>query len=156
MWRGTEHAGRCVAWAILAALLALGGCESGATARRTAPTVGANPTPIPSRAATRPPQPRPSPVAGALDPAPADCTAVPPPRTYHQDGFGGGFSDGFSGKGASPVWELGLGDGGTLHMSDYGPQPYPAIKVMWVVGPNYLKPVTLEGRDLHTGFPLWF
>lgn len=153
MRRGMGSAARCAAWLMLAALLALAGCESGATARQTSTaTTAPSPTAIP----TRPPGPRPSPVVGELDPAPADCAAVPPPQTYHQDGFGGGFSPDFSGNGAPPVWELGLGDGGPLHMSDYGSQPYPSIKVMWVVGPDYLKPVTLEGRDIRTGFPLWF
>ncbi len=27
---------------------------------------------------------------------------------------------------------------------------------MWVVGPNYNEPVTLSGRDLRSGAPLWF
>lgn len=139
--------------AVLAALLA--GCAPSATTSTPATptaTTFISPTALPSQ----PVGIRPSPVSGLLDPAPADCTAVPPPRTFSQRDFGGGFSGDVTFSGQSPAWQLGLVS--PLRFNEYasGPAPYPGAKVMWVVGPNDEKPVTLTGRDVRTGFPLWF
>jgi hypothetical protein len=70
-------------------------------------------------------------------------------------GFGGGFGDPVTFSGGGEVWELGLGSplqAGQLSQDN----PYPSFKVMWIVGPNVTEPVTLRGRELQTGAPLWF
>lgn len=134
--------------ALTAIVLLLGACDA-STSRTPTPTHTAIATPLP----TRPSEPQPSPVV-SLDPAPGDCTAVPPPDTFTTtDGFGGGFSGGFAFAGRSPVWGEGIST--ALHVpSNRG--EYPSMKTMWVVGPNFAKPVTLTGRDLRGGTPLWF
>jgi hypothetical protein len=106
------------------------------------------------------PQVQPTPVTGLLGPAPTRC----PLSSSHLStmkttaNFGGGFSAGVVFQGTSPVWETGFGlfPGGTLHLNANGPTPWPSTKIMWVVGPNYMQPVTLQGRDLLSGVPVWF
>jgi hypothetical protein len=134
-------------------MLAGSGCAaSGAAQKPTAtPTALTFPTPL----RTLPVGIRPSPVAGLLDPAPTDCAAFPPPHTFTRSDFGGGFIGSVTFQGSSPAWELGLVS--PLNLNQYsGPVPYPSAKVMWVVGPNYLELVTLQGYDVRTGAPLWF
>ena len=63
--------------------------------------------------------------------------------------------------GRSPVWNLGLNTGASLALESspgqpVTPSPYPATKVMWIVGPSYHQPVTLSGHELATGAPVWF
>ena len=140
---------------LLPLLLALAGCASTSTALlppATPSSPAAGPTPLP----TPPLGPRPSPVVGLLGPVPTDCVAMPPPQTLTVTDFGGGFSGTTAFAGAAPAWELGLGTG-ALHLNGDGAAvPYPATKVMWVVGPDDPEPVTLSGHELHTGAPLWF
>jgi hypothetical protein len=135
---------------------ALVGCTtSPPTTRGSAPTATAAlpPTALPD---TTPRGVRPTPVAGLLDPAPADCAVTAPPHTFTSTSFGGGFSGQTTFDGGAPAWELGLGSG-PLHLNEgVGAQPYPSTKVMWVVGPNYAKPVTLTGHDIRNGTALWF
>jgi hypothetical protein len=106
------------------------------------------------------PQVQPTPVTGLLGLAPTSC----PSGSSHLStmkttaDFGGGFSGQTIFQGTSPVWETGLGllPGGTLHLNANGPTPWPSTKIMWVVGPDYMQPVTLQGRDLLSGVPVWF
>jgi hypothetical protein len=106
------------------------------------------------------PQVQPTPVTGLLGAAPTSC----PSSSSHLHSmtttadFGGGFSAGVVFQGISPVWELGFGrlPGDTLHLNTNGPTPWPSTKIMWVVGPNFMNPVTLQGRDLLSGVPVWF
>jgi hypothetical protein len=72
--------------------------------------------------------------------------------------FGGGFIGTTTFTGSSPAWKLGLPSGSSpLQLNALeGPTPYPATKVMWVVGPNFAQPVTLTGHDVRTATPLWF
>jgi hypothetical protein len=73
-------------------------------------------------------------------------------------GFGGGFPAQSLLHGTSPVWEDGLAQASILNPYSSGPTPtpWPGTKVLWVVGPNYTEPVTLQGRDLLSGVPIWF
>lgn len=138
---------------LIGLLLTLAACGGSSTAQRPAPTNTLAPTPL----ATVLAGPRPSPVVGPLGAVPGDCPSVPPPRTFSmQSGFGGGFSGTVSFQGSAPAWQLGLASPLHLDQSSDPNNPYPSTKVMWVVGPNYAQPVTLEGHDLHTGAPLWF
>ena len=61
-------------------------------------------------------------------------------------------------EGASPVWESGVVPAHPLNPYPSGPTPtpWPGTKVSWIVGPNYANPVTLQGRDLLSGVPIWF
>jgi hypothetical protein len=61
-------------------------------------------------------------------------------------------------EGTPPVWENGLAPATTINPYPSGPTPtpWPGTKVLWVVGPNYAMPVTLQGRDLLSGVPIWF
>ena len=105
-------------------------------------------SPVPPPAAPHPPQ-----VASTLGPPPKNCAIALPPRTMSVTNFGGGFSGTATFQGGSPAWELGFGTDGMLAAQGV---PYPGSKIMWVVGPNVSQPVTLSGRDLHSGAPLWF
>jgi hypothetical protein len=100
---------------------------------------------------------QPTPITGLLAPPPTSCPKLPPLQTMTPDNFGGGFSPGVSFLGAAPVWQLGLPQsGGTLDLNAGGAVPLPETKVLWVVGPNYPTVVTLLGRNLSTGAPIWF
>jgi hypothetical protein len=64
-------------------------------------------------------------------------------------------------EGISPVWEQGIGllpGKNTLNLYPLGPTPTPtpSAKAIWAVGPNIMQPVTLQGRDLLSGAPIWF
>ena len=107
-------------------------------------------TPIPT-AGSQPPT-----ANGPLGPAPTNCSASPPLQTMTQDNFGGGFIGTVSFQGGSPAWQLGLGSDGIVHLHQDNVHSYSSTKVMWVVGPNYAQVVTLSGREVHTGAPLWF
>src|SRR5579872_1530528 len=110
------------------------------------PTPTARPTATPSL---------PPAVTSTLGPPPTDCATVDPPQTLTTTDFGGGFSGTTTFDGASPAWELGIGDDGTMPLYGVG-NPYPSTKIMWVVGPNYAQPVTLSGHELASSAPLWF
>lgn len=108
-------------------------------------------TPIPTTS-SQPPT-----ANGPLGPAPTNCPASPPLQTLNQNNFGGGFSSPISFQGGSLVWFLGLPQaGGTVQLYQDTVHSYSSTKVMWVVGPNYAQVVTLSGREVHTGAPLWF
>lgn len=139
----------------LLVLLAAAACSSSPSLVQSAPTATATTTPgAPTPLATQPVNHPPSPVAGLLGPMPSKCAVVPPPSSYTQPDFGGGFIGQVSFQGSSPAWELGLGT--SLQLDQNGADPYPGTKVMWVVGPNYAQPVTLTGHELQTGQALWF
>jgi hypothetical protein len=131
------------------------GCSAANTTSATPTIMQSYPTPLPTaRAGVQP-----SPVTGLLDPAPANCAMVAPPQTFTSTNFGGGFIGATTFAGRSPAWELGLALGSgplQLNANAGGATPYPAMKVMWVVGPNYPHPVTLTGHEVRTGAPLWF
>lgn len=92
-------------------------------------------------------------VTSALGPPPSNCPKAGPVKTLTVNDFGGGFSGTTTFEGDSPAWELGFGPNGAFAAQG---TPYPSSKIMWVVGPNINLPVTLTGRDLRTGAPLWF
>lgn len=135
---------------VLAVLVLATGCGSSVAARPT-------PTLIPTVTPTPTPHPAPTPVSGLLAPPPTDCQAVATPHTMTLSAdFGGGFVNGPEVSGSPPVWQLGLGFS-PLNLETYGGYtPYPGTKVLWIVGPNYSEQVTLQGRDLRTGTPMWF
>jgi hypothetical protein len=140
---------------LLALLVTLAACASPAV--RTQPT----PTPASTPSPTATSVPFPSPLTRPLGLAPKSCPAGPPLDTFTiDDTFGGGFVGGDVFAGRSPVWTLYLNTGTTLSLESFAgtvtPSPYPATKVMWIVGPNYHQPVTLSGHELSTGAPVWF
>ena len=142
------------ALALLIVALALPACRSSHAVVHPSPTA-TRPSSPPTPLATQPVNQRPSPVAGLLGPAPANCATSAPPSTLNTTNFGGGFGDGISFQGSAPAWTLGLDT--TLQLETTGASdPYPSAKVMWVVGPNVAQPVTLTGHDLSTGAALWF
>lgn len=104
------------------------------------------------RAPTATPLAVPPTVSATLGPPPTDCATVDPPQTLTVTDFGGGFSGTVSFFGAAPAWSWSLGGGELLVRGT----PYPSTKTMWVVGPNYNQKVTLSGKDLRSGEPLWF
>ncbi|HEY7124102.1 MAG TPA: hypothetical protein VH540_09150 [Ktedonobacterales bacterium] len=113
--------------------------------------------PVGSPTATPDKRLRPPAVNGPLGPAPTNCPTSSTLQTYSPNNFGGGFSSPISFLGASPVWQLGLGDASSpIALYWDSSQPWPSTKVMWVVGPNYNQPVTLTGQDVRSGTPLWF
>jgi hypothetical protein len=139
-----------VAWSLMA-LVVLAGCASNPVTQQATPKLRApSPTATPGSTITPPP------LNGPPGTAPSDCPASPSLQTMTQNNFGGGFSSPISFQGASPVWQLGLPtDGSPLHVSA-GNDLWPSTKVMWVVGPNVVQPVTLTGHELRTGTLLWF
>ncbi len=137
----------------LAVLLVCAGCTSIPSGQKGTPTR----SPLASSTPLVVARPQPTPISGLLDPPPATCPASSPLQILTQDDFGGGFTSPASFLGASPVWQQGLPQSGsTLHLNRFGPDPLPGTKVLWVVGPNSLQPVTLRGREVDTGALLWF
>lgn len=143
-----------MAMAIVAIMFgSLLGCSAANRTSATPTIMQSYPTPLPTlRAGVQP-----SPVTGLLDPAPSNCVVVSPPQSFMSTNFGGGFVGATTFAGSTPAWELGLGSGPLqLNAIAGGATPYPAMKVMWVVGPNFPHPVTLTGYEVRTGAPLWF
>jgi hypothetical protein len=110
------HIYRRVLWTIPLLVLMLTGCTTSSST-----SVGPVPT---NTGASQPATPqgtprgvRPSPVAGLLDPAPANCAAVAPPDAFTTTTFGGGFVGETRFQGSAPAWELGMGIG-PLHLND--------------------------------------
>src|SRR5262249_20199905 len=77
-------------------------------------------------------------------------------QTMSQDNFGGGFSGMVIALGVSPIWGWPSAAGATIHFEQFGYNPWPNMKNLWLLGPNYNKPITLTGHDVRTGTPLWF
>ena len=152
--RSLNAIGKQTTQAVVAvAILLLAGCSiAGTSAPAHRVTVQASPATSPVV--------QPSPVTGLLDPAPTHCPSSSSQLSTMTTsaGFGGGFPTGSVLEGTSPVWEHGLTLAGTLNPYPSGPTPtpWPGTKVIWVVGPNYTNPVTLQGRDLLSGVPIWF
>ena len=71
--------------------------------------------------------------------------------------FGGGFSDGTA-YGRAPVWTLGLPDDGVLVLPPVSgkDERFPSAKIMWIVGPNEIQPVSVSGQSRSKGEPMWF
>ncbi|MDE3230456.1 MAG: hypothetical protein KGO05_11290 [Chloroflexota bacterium] len=142
--------GRNARWLRLALALTtlalLAGCAN---------TTAVSHPPTETPTATETPQSGPAPVSGLLAPPPTDCQAVAEPHrmTLSAD-FGGGFGAGTVVTGGAPAWQSGLGT--PLDLESLGLAPYPSTKVLWIIGPGYSKPVTLQGHDLRTGTPIWF
>jgi hypothetical protein len=138
---------------VAVAILLLAGCSiAGTSAPPHRVTVQASPATSPAV--------QPSPVTGLLDPAPTHCpSSISHLSTMTTSAdFGGGFPAQSVLEGVSPVWENGLAPASTINPYPDGPTPtpWPGTKVLWVVGPNYTNPVTLQGRDLLSGVPIWF
>lgn len=131
-------------------LLAVAGCSlPGMSGDQSSP---ANRIMLPP-ATPDPPSGLPPTVRDTLGPPPKNCPVAPPTHTLSVPDFGGGFSSDVTFSGGHPAWELGIGTDGVLAVQG---TPFPGSKIMWVVGPNIHQPVTLSGRDLRSGLPLWF
>ncbi len=140
---------------LLALLLTITACASPTVRTQPHPTPDSTPSPTATSV------PFPSPLTSLLGPAPTHCPAGPQLATFTiDDMFGGGFVGGDMFVGRSPVWTLGLYPGARVSLEPVTgtatPSPYPSIKVMWIVGPNYPQPVTLSGHELSTDAPVWF
>jgi hypothetical protein len=139
---------------LLVLLLGASSCVLDRATAQSSPTTTAfsQPTALP----TATPGALPPAVTGPLASVPTDCATVDPPNTFTlPSDFGGGFFGDFTFSGSSPAWAL--GPGSPLHVEQpSAQQPYPSTKVMWIVGPNYILPVTLSGRELRSNAPLWF
>ena len=149
------------AWILLAltVLLVSAGC-AGSSASKSAPpkptsssSSAINPAPpVPTSSPTS--GVGPTPITGLLAPAPTNCLPAAPPQTLTGTQFGGSFGAGFIGS--SPVWQLGIGSTSAIQLDQDGADPLPSTKVLWLIGPNYHGVVTLGGRNLSTGAPIWF
>jgi hypothetical protein len=106
--------------------------------------VRATPTPSPTLLPTATPPP--------LETVPSNCTPGP---TLHQifPGIGPGI-------GNAPLWVFGFG--GPHPVIRIGPHDtYVALygwvwKIIWEVGPHFLSKITLRGKNVRTGAPIWF
>jgi hypothetical protein len=132
--------------------LLLAGCALGPF--RVGEKSTAPPTPTATAA-----QGRHTPVPGLLDPAPSDCPASAPLQTQEFPHFGG-FSGPVTMHGGGPVWLAGFSYDQlrpTLHLDSRGYTPWPAVKLIWEVGPNVTQPVFVTATDLRTGASgYWF
>lgn len=115
-----------------------------------ASSVSVHVPPAPTATATRGPEP--TPLTGLLGPLPNNCQQTSPPDTRligPLDGFRGQFSV----NGGGPVWMIGgLYD---LHLNALGFFPLPSQKVLWAIGPNNDKLITIRGHDLISGTPMF-
>jgi len=114
-----------------------------------APPPQATNTPTPtSSQATAISAPSPTLTPPPLGLAPQNCHSGPTPRTI--------FSDVGPGVGRSPIWAFGLDT--TIRIPSYFTytQYGWTWKIIWRMAKSYTHPVTLRGRNLHNGTPLWF
>lgn len=135
---------------LCSALLLLMGCVPGRASSTATVAPTATLTPTPALEAL------PTPVTTLLDPPPTNCPASPPPHTLtFPQGFGG-FSGSVTFYGSSPVWIADSISWGVLHLNALGYTPWPGIKLIWEVGPNYTKPASIEVTNLGTGQLAWW
>jgi len=119
-------------------------------------TAPITPGSIPSTAAratpTSPPTLLPTATPPPLEAIPPNCAPGP---TLHQI-----FPAIGPGIGNAPLWIFGFG--GTHPVLRIDPQgtyvaPYGwTWKIIWEVGPHLLSVITLRGKNVHTGAPIWF
>ncbi|HLI69091.1 MAG TPA: hypothetical protein VKV19_04970 [Ktedonobacteraceae bacterium] len=96
----------------------------------------------------------PAPAMTPLAQPPRDCALKSPPRTLHLDQLGGNTNVNLVGGGV--FWIYGPYYQSVLHMARYGSQPWPIMKMVVEVGPNYSQPVTLQLREMRTGILAWW
>src|SRR5262249_865500 len=100
---------------------------------------------------------QPPPFSGQLAGPPTDCPTAPALQEMTRVDFGGGFHGTTTFYGVSPVWGWPAVAGATIHFQTFiGNTGWPDLKALWVIGPNYDRPVTLTGHDVRTNTPLWF
>ena len=133
--------------AMLAILVILASCAPARTS--------ATPTAMPTMAPTATPAPGPTPVATLLDPAPTTCPSAPPLQTLSFAHFGG-FVGPVTLFGGGPVWTADFNPQDVLHANQNGYTPWPVMKIIWEVGPNYTQPVTVQAINLQTGELSWW
>src|SRR5579863_8826753 len=107
----------------------LAGCSLAATSSPL-PTISPRALPTVLPTLTLAPSVLPPAVTGTLGPPPSNCAIAHPPNTLFVTDFDGFGTTTFDG--ASPAWELGIGDDGTMPLYGAG-NPYPSAKIMWIV-----------------------
>jgi hypothetical protein len=147
-------------WSVcgLLILVLLTACSPGQGSSSSTPTVRPQPTQQPSPGSspvaqqpTQQPSPGPSPVATLLAAAPRDCPSGPALGSKVFPQFMGAPA-----RGSGPVWEFGLPPNATLNLDQFGYTPWPATKILWPVGPDFPKPVTVRVTNLRTGAEAWW
>jgi hypothetical protein len=122
----------------------------------TAPTPTLTPTPTQTPTPTVTPIPGPRPVASRLAVPPASCPPSPHPQTISfPDGFGT-FSSGVRFFGEDIVWIPESSYPTVVHLEDHGAIPWPAVAIVWEVGPDATDAVSVRATNLQTGEVLWW
>ncbi len=145
-----------VLWSLVLLALACSGCSASPVTSQATPTLAIPTlTPIPTDPSSD--GIHPPPFSGSLAAPPTDCPTAPPLQKMTRENFGGGFYGTITFYGVAPVWGWPAAAGATIHFQQFiGNTGWPDMKDLWVIGPNYNKPVTLTGHDLRTNTPLWF
>ncbi len=101
--------------------------------------------------------PGPSPAATLLAPPPQHCPLSPPVAFKVFPKGWGGYNIDQKLTGHAPVWEDFITPDRPLHLETGNAyNPWPGVKVLWEVGPNYTQPVTIKVTNLRTGEPTWW
>jgi hypothetical protein len=101
--------------------------------------------------------PGPSPAPSLLDLPPQHCPPGPPISYKVFPKGWGGYQIDQTLTGSSPVWEDYIAPNRPLHLEiGGGYTPWPAMKILWEVGPNYTQSVTVQVTNLQTGELAWW
>lgn len=140
---------------LLLLVLALTACSSSAKVPpRPTPTPTATPSPTPSPTATRVPGPQPA--AQPLGPPPSSCPPSPQPDTMSfPDGFGT-YGSGVRLMGKDIVWIPEPSFPTVAHLESRGYTQWPALSIVWELGPDATDAVSVQATNIQTGAVLWW
>jgi hypothetical protein len=102
--------------------------------------------------------PTPTPASARFAPPPTDCPASPPLDTLTATVTDPGFSGPVELVGRAPVWapSMFLYEGPYALSQPTSADPWPAVKIMWQIGPKSYPKVTVRAYDLKTGDLAWW
>ena len=130
---------------VLGLLFLVGACSPATPVSPPSSAAHATSTSLPTAFPTATPPP--------LGMAPADC--MPGPALHPI------FSRLGPGIGQSPLWVFGFGGSHPVLQIETSYDTYVAPygwtwKLIWEVGPHFSSKITLRGKNVHTGVPIWF
>lgn len=140
----------------LALLMLLVAACTSATKVPPKPTATATPPPTPSPTATATLVPGPRPVSQPLGAPPSSCPASPQPQTMSFPNGFGSYGNGVRFFGKDIVWIPEPSYPMVAHLEPHGYTQWPALAIVWEVGPDAMDAVSVQVTNAQTGTILWW
>lgn len=148
---------RLVALGLALLMLVVAACTS-TTKVPPRPTATATPSPSPSPSPTVAATivPGPQPAAQPLGPPPSSCPASPQPQTMSFPNGFGSYDNGVRFFGKDIVWIPEPSFPTVAHLEPHGYTQWPALAVVWELGPDATDAVSVRVTNTQTGAVLWW